>query len=387
MKLLYLSCDPGVPVLGHKGASVHLREMVAAFSAAGASVLVASPRIEPEGDELGARAELVEIEPVRPRRHATVEALREAMTAQARQVRAIARMHRVDAIYERLSLFTAAGVQTARRLGLPHVLEVNSPLCEEASRFRSLLHAEEAFRIEARVCAKTDHIFAVSEPLATRLAEEGVPRDKITVAPNGIDPRKFRGDRGARSSAFTIGFAGSLKPWHGIGVLLEAFARVLVRRPEVRLEIVGSGPEEAAIRDVTFAAGGLVHHGPLPHADVVALLTSWDVGVAPFLPMPGFYFSPLKVIEYMAAGACPVASDLGQIRTLLGGGSRGVLVEPANPRALADAILRLAGDAAWAAELGRRARAYALDSLGWGRNAERALAVLGALSAKPALLR
>jgi glycosyltransferase involved in cell wall biosynthesis len=82
-----------------------------------------------------------------------------------------------------------------------------------------------------------------------------------------------------------------------------------------------------------------------------------------------------------------VASDLGQIRTLLGGGSRGVLVEPANPRALADAILRLAGDAAWAAELGRRARAYALDSLGWGRNAERALAVLGALSAKPALLR
>jgi glycosyltransferase involved in cell wall biosynthesis len=351
--------------------------MVTAFSEAGTSVVVASPRVQPEGDELVACAELVEIEPVRPRRHASVQSLREAMSAQARQVRAIARKHRVDAIYERLSLFTTAGVHSARRLGLPHALEVNSPLSEEAMRFRSLPHAAEALRIEARVRAETDHIFAVSEPLAARLAEDGVPREKLTVAPNAIDPQKFRREGRRGSSAFTIGFAGSLKPWHGIGVLLEAFARVLAQRPDVRLEIAGSGPEEAALAEApALPPGRIVHHGALPHAEVIARLSSWDAGVAPFLPVPGFYFSPLKVIEYMAAGACPVASDLGQIRTLLGGGARGVLVEPGDPAALASAILQLEAEPERAAELGRRARAHALETLHWGRNAERALGVL-----------
>ena len=62
MRLLYLSADPGVPVLGRKGASVHLREMVRAFEAAGARVVVLSPRIAPEGERLPGTVELHEIE-------------------------------------------------------------------------------------------------------------------------------------------------------------------------------------------------------------------------------------------------------------------------------------------------------------------------------------
>jgi glycosyltransferase involved in cell wall biosynthesis len=98
--------------------------------------------------------------------------------------------------------------------------------------------------------------------------------------------------------------------------------------------------------------------------------------------MADFYFSPLKVVEYMGVGACPVASDLGQIRALLGGGTRGVLVEPGDAQALADAILGLAADPNRAAALGRRARAYALGSLQWQRAAEQALAVLEACRTK-----
>ena len=112
-------------------------------------------------------------------------------------------------------------------------------------------------------------------------------------------------------------------------------------------------------------------------------MSQWDVGVAPFLPQPRFYFSPLKVVEYMAAGICPVASDLGQLRTLLGVGERGVLVEPGNVGALAEAILRLAADRQAAAEVGARARAYALDSLTWQKNGE---SVLGALTAREELV-
>jgi glycosyltransferase involved in cell wall biosynthesis len=375
MRLLYLSADPGVPVLGHKGASVHLRELVRAFCAAGTEVVVASPRVAPEGDVLDARAELVEIEPVLPRSQPTLSGLRGAMRVQASQVAELACAQRAEAIYERLSLFGASGLVAARQLGIPHVLEMNAPLCEEALRFRSLPHAAEAKRIERRVCAETDHVFAVSDALAARL-----PHGRFSVSPNGVDPARFRAPR-QRGGVFTVGFAGSLKPWHGIGVMLEAFERVRQRAPALRFEVVGSGPEAEAVEQ---QADRLVYRGALSHADTIEVMRGWDVGLAPFLPQPDFYFSPLKVVEYMAAEACPIASDLGQIRALLGHGERGVLVEPGNPAALAGAILRLAADRAYAAALSARARAYALDSLSWQGNAARALQVLAECSGVPA---
>jgi len=94
--------------------------------------------------------------------------------------------------------------------------------------------------------------------------------------------------------------------------------------------------------------------------------------------VPGFYFSPLKVLEYMAAGICPVASDVGEIGALLGRGSRGVLLEPGSVDALAAALVELAGDRERARRLGARARDYVLAHHRWRDNAERVLASLGA---------
>jgi glycosyltransferase involved in cell wall biosynthesis len=350
--------------------------MVSAFDAAGVSVVVASPRVGPEGDKLGPDVELVEIAPVRPERHGSIESLRRAVADQALQVEAIARERRVDAVYERLSLFSASGVRAAQLLGVTHALEVNAPLSEEAGAFRSLPHADAAVRLEAHVRAKTDHIFAVSAPLADRLADEGVTRGRITVAPNAVDPTRFGDGRRNPSGALRIGFLGSLKPWHGVDVLLEAFARALARRQDIRLEIVGAGPAVRTVKRLKLSRRLFAYHGPLPHEAAIAVMSSWDVGVAPFLPLQRFYFSPLKVVEYMAAGLCPVGSDLGQIRSLLGRGERGVLVEPGQPEALADAILRLAANREWVAELGERARTYVQRSLSWRANAKQALDIL-----------
>src|SRR5207247_2477551 len=100
--------------------------------------------------KLGPEVELVEIDPVLPRQHRTVESLRRAMAAQALRVEAIARERGVEAVYERSSLFSASGVHAAKLLGVPHVLEVNAPLSEEARVFRSLPHPGEAARVEAQ---------------------------------------------------------------------------------------------------------------------------------------------------------------------------------------------------------------------------------------------
>ena len=376
MRLLYLSADPGVPILGHKGASVHVRELVGAFAAAGAAVTIASPRIDEEGDTLEAPVELVPIEPVLPRFHGTASSLQLAVDQQAARIRELAEAVGVEAIYERYSLFSDGGVKAAGALGLPHVLEVNAPLRVEAQRYRTLPHPELAAMIERDVFAATDRILAVSETLARLLEQAGVAPGRIQVAPNAVDPAKFSRPRRVRDGPFTIGFAGSLKPWHGVEVLLEAFGEALRQIGDLRLEVVGDGPARDVVDRAPLPPGRITVHGGLSHTETIRAVSCWNVGVAPFVEVPSFYFSPLKLVEYMAAGVCPVASDQPEIRALLDDGERGVLVPPGDAAALARALVKLARERQRAAAMGARARDYVLASHTWSDNAERALRAL-----------
>ena len=380
MKLLYLSTDPGVPVLGHKGASVHVRAIVAALATAGAEVVVASPRVTVEGELLEAAASLVEIVPVLPKALVDGRALRHAVERQAEDVLALARDLGIDAVYERYALFSVAGVRAASALGVPHLLEVNAPLRDEAARFRSLPHPAAAAAFEREVFERTDRVVAVSKTLARLLVAAGLDAAKVEVVSNGVSTDAIRSIVPRRDGAFTVGFAGSLKPWHGIDVLLEAFAAALREEPALRLEIVGSGPLAELVRASDLPASALVYRGRLSHRETLHAIARWNVGAAPYPPFDDFYFSPLKVGEYMACGACPVVSDLPVLRTMLGDGERGVLVEPADPSALAAAFVALARDPGRTRLLGERAREHALASLGWDRNAGRVLAALAPLT-------
>lgn len=382
MRLLYVSADPGIPVLGHKGASVHVRELVTALTAEGASVALASPRVAPEGDHLDAPAELFELEPVVAGEHPSAASLRAAIERQAGQVMRLAEKLGVDAIYERYSLHSWAAAQVAEALHLPYVLEVNAPLRDEARRFRSLAYPDMAAEIEARVYATADRIFAVSTPLAKLLVRTGVDRAKVEVMRNAVTPERFPA-RWHRGPGLIVGFAGSLKPWHGVEVLADAFAGAARKVFDLRLEVVGDGPLAGVFDRVNLPPERFRRYGARRHDETLRILASWDIGVAPYVAgCPTFYFSPLKVVEYMAAGACPVASDLGDIRYLLGDGARGVLVPPGDASALASAFIELARDRARVASVGARARRHAQASLSWHRNARRVLDCLRSVPAR-----
>src|SRR5262249_53849711 len=270
-----------------------------------------------------------------------------------RELTRVAERLGASAIYERYSLHSRAGAEAAEALGLPYVLEVNAPLRDEARRFRSLAYPEVAAETEARVYALADRIFAVSAPLAALLRREGVDPSKLEVLRNAITPTKFPAHRAG--AGFTVGFAGSLKAWHGVDVLTDAVRRAAAVVPDLRLEVIGDGPVAPVLDELELPPERFIRYGARSHAETLRVLASWDVGVAPYVAAsPTFYFSPLKVVEYMAAGACPVASDLGEIRSLLGDGERGVLVPPGDRGALRSALIDLATDRRHTEALGAR---------------------------------
>ena len=365
-RLLYLSCDPGIPVLGHKGASVHVRELASALCPLGVDVAIASPRIEPAGDALDAPVRLLRLPRVSP--NASEPELRVALEMQRVEVLEAARSFAADAIYERYSLLGDAGIEAAAELGIPHVLEVNAPLREEARRFRTLSHPDLAAEIEQRVFRGTGRILVVSQALGRWLEQEGVESERIEVVPNAVAPSRFGPRRPRGNDEFVLGFCGSLKPWHGVELLLEACSTAFSQEPTLRLEVVGSGPLEQLLHSAGLPPHRLRALGSLPHTDAIERLRYWDVGLAPYLPAEDFYFSPLKVVEYMAAGLCTVASDIGELPTLLAG-RRGVVVPAGDDRQLASVLVELARDRDRAADLGRRARAYVLDAHTWEGNA------------------
>jgi glycosyltransferase involved in cell wall biosynthesis len=377
MRVLYLSADPGIPIHGEKGASIHLRAMVSALSELGHEVVVASPRIEAGSGTLPESARSVPIPAVRPRECGTPAEVIIQADRQAHAVRELAVTWRVAGIYERYSLSAWAGARASRALDLPLVVEVNAPLREEERRFRHLCHESVAAAAEEETFTAAWRIVAVSDPLVAWLVSHGVPRDRIELIPNPPPTRGFALKQPlSEDGDIVAGFAGGLKPWHGVETLIRGCELALHDGARMRLEVLGRGPAERIIEHADLPPGSLKRWGMMPHADALDVMEHWDVGLAPYTAIDGFYFSPLKLAEYMAAGLCPIVSSIGGLAETVRHGEAGVVIPPDDPRALANALLMLDRDRPRLRELGRRAQLAARDQRGWPEIASWVAAVL-----------
>jgi glycosyltransferase involved in cell wall biosynthesis len=293
-----------------------------------------------------------------------------------------------DMVYERYSLWSYAGMEFARHCGVPGLLEINAPLIEEQAQYRELVDRVGAERVAARVFDAATALLPVSEEIAAYLGRFSTARAKVHVVPNGISPERFPEKVEpallAPPGVFTVGFVGTLKAWHGVSVLAEAFAQLHAQEPQTRLLIVGDGPEREKI-DEELAAAGLAaashFTGTVSPNEVPALLASMDVAVAPYPKLQQFYFSPLKVFEYLAAGRPVVASRLGQLETLIMPEVTGLLVPPGDPTALAAALRRLKVEPELRARLGRAGRDAVLRDHTWDQVVQRILNLAGLDSA------
>lgn len=361
MRVAYLVADPGVPVFGTKGASVHVQEIVRAFRARGDDVTVYATRL---GDHVP--ADLADVRTVvrRVRGDGAAErerGIRDAVDALTAAIVADG----CDLVYERFSLFSAGGADVADALGVPVVLEVNAPLVEEQRRHRELVDDAAAVAIAGRALARADVAACVSEPVAAWAHAHGASHP--LVAPNGVNTDRVRPAlvRRGDDRPPTVGFVGTLKPWHGVDVLVDAMAEIARRGGRARLLVVGDGPERAGLESHARRVGvDAEFTGAVAPEDVPAVLQRLDIGVAPYRAADD-YFSPLKVVEYLSAGLPVVGSRVGQVPSLVRHGRTGLLTAPGDARDLADALQSLIDDPALCRRMADEAREQAVAEHGW----------------------
>jgi glycosyltransferase involved in cell wall biosynthesis len=387
MRLAYVSADQGVPVFGRKGCSVHVQEVLRVLISLGVEVELFSPRLE--GDRpLG-------LEPIGvhqlPRATGIDRAAREqsALAANASSRSLLGCHGPFDLVYERYSLWSFAGMEYAQDRKIPGVLEVNAPLIEEQAEHRGLVDRAAGERVAEKAFARATLLAAVSAEVAIYLQRYPATNGRVKVIPNGVNPACFRPGVAptcpGHDEEFTIGFVGNLRPWHGLETLVEAFALLHKRNANTRLLIVGDGPIRQGLEEDLSVRGlreAVYFTGAVSHDSVPGLLASMDIAVAPYPDSSRFYFSPLKVYEYMAAGLPVVASRIGQLAEVIQHESTGLLCPPGEAVGFAEAMERLRRDPALGERLGQGARAAVLRNHTWDAAVKRILS-LAQVGARP----
>lgn len=380
MRVAYVCTDAGVPPFGHKGASVHVQAILTQLLDRGDDVHLVTPR--PATVPLHLSGLLVHplASPHGPDAAAREVAARDVDRQVAVVLDALHAEKALDLVYERYALWGRTAMTWARSHRVVSVLEVNSPLPQEQARHRLLVDRARADAVARSATADADLVVCVSEPVADWVRRlGGADPSLVHVVPNGVDTRRFAPVQvRPRPATFTVGFVGTLKPWHGVEDLVRAVGLVREDDPSFRLLVVGEGPERSRIEELAARhglSGAAEFTGATSPPDVPYHLARMDVAVAPYPPTEDFYFSPLKIYEYLAAGLAVVASDVGTVPDLLTGTGHpfGMLYRAGSVGGLAATLVELRHDPALRADLGRRGRRAMVAGHDWAHVLERTL--------------
>jgi len=267
----------------------------------------------------------------------------------------------------------AAAALVARARGARFVMEVRDlwPDSAVAMGLVSDPRVITAARAMERLCYRTaDRVIALTEGIRDGVVAQGVPAAKVVLITNGVD-LEWAGASAPEpvaapvpEGAFVAMYVGAHGTYSSLETVLEA-AALLRDRPDVAVVLVGGGDRKPALQAQAAARGlqNVRFVDPVPKREVPRWLARADVCLLPYQDRALFAGAlPNKTFDYLAA-ARPVlvAAPVGELTRLVASAGCGVCVPPEDPRAMADALRRLADDAAGRREMGARGRTVALE--------------------------
>jgi len=253
------------------------------------------------------------------------------------------------------SLNAIAALRAGKKFGIPVVYEVRAfwedAAVDHGTATANGLRYRLTRALESHALKHADAVTTICEGLRRDIVARGIPADKVTVIPNAVDIDKFAvggvADQTLKATLGLegkdlIGFIGSFYAYEGLDILLRAVPALAAQRPDLRVLLVGGGPEDARLRQMAIDLGitdKVVFTGRVPHDQVQRYYDLLDVLVYPRLSMRlTDLVTPLKPLEAMAQGRVLAASDVGGHLELIVDGKTGVLFKADDPQALADKV-------------------------------------------------
>jgi PEP-CTERM/exosortase A-associated glycosyltransferase len=275
------------------------------------------------------------------------------------RIEEVVRLVQPDMLHAHSSVLNGMpALKVARRLGLPVVYEIRAFWEDAAVDHGTTSEGHPRYRLtralETHVARRVDHVTTICEGLRDDLTRRGISGGKITVIPNAVDADAFASqapqndllDTHHLRGAFVVGFIGSFYAYEGIDRLIAALPQLAPRVPNIRLLLVGGGPQEHVLRELARqlrVEDRIAFVGRVPQEQVPCYYDVADVMVYPRQSMRlTELVTPLKPLEAMAKKRLVIASDVGGHRELIRRDETGLLFPPNDLPALCDTIASVA---------------------------------------------
>lgn len=261
--------------------------------------------------------------------------------------------HKPDVLHAHSPVLNALpAIRVGHQLGIPVVYELRASWEDAAVDHGTTKEGSLRYRLsrwlETYALHRVDRVTTICEGLRGDIISRGIPAERVTVIPNAVDPQSFslisepdlrlKAKLGIGSET-VIGFAGSFYGYEGLDLLLDATARLLKRGQNVKILLVGGGPQEQALRvqvQDLHLSDRVLFVGRVPHADVQRYYGLIDVLAYPRHRIRlTELVTPLKPLEAMAQGLMLVASDVGGHKELIRDRETGFLFPAEDADALA----------------------------------------------------
>jgi PEP-CTERM/exosortase A-associated glycosyltransferase len=295
------------------------------------------------------------------------------------------------------SLNAVAALRAGKKFGIPVVYEVRAfwedAAVDHGTSSENGLRYKLTRALETYALKNANAVTTICEGLRKDIVARGIAADKVTVIPNAVDIDKFavggeadldlKRKLGLQDMRL-IGFIGSFYAYEGLNVLLDAVPALVARHPDLRVLLVGGGPQDAALRQQAKDLGiedKVVFTGRVPHEQVALYYDLLDVLVYPRLSMRlTDLVTPLKPLEAMAQGRVLAASDVGGHLELIEHGKTGILFKADDAKSLAAEVGALLENRASWPQLRANGRHFVETERNWPISVANYKAIYGRLT-------